>query len=587
MFFHRNKIRASRSVRLATSILGLLVGFQVLGKESSPLGYPVSRISFSHAQSFDDLPDLSELAKASLELDCSESVVSLFDLMRGASPVLPMSHKDFFKLSEVALHFMKSKGYEGVVVFPDPKQINPVSGKDLRKQGDTTLGFLVWVSVLKSVRLDTAGLKEKEENRLKAWMDAYLESADSIDRPIRSQFYDHFQKMGQHPSRTFKVSLGATDEPGKVDAVLRAGRRPSKQSTLSLANSGSETTGKWLFSGSFRTDQLTGSDDHLSIGLSVSDSGERRAIGGAYHIPLIEPGSLILGVGLGYSSYDASTFAVQTIDFEGDTVYLDTSLKVSPMSWRGRKHSADLELGLKWENVTAFNSLFVNSADTGLLTPKIQFSLKSRGKIRLAETKVGLHGNLLGIDEGSTSALGGIDVTDRYARVSFSHSEYLKIGNWLTGSSGSGANDYARRHLLSLRFQANWALGSDRHLPQHQFITGGTGSVRGYPESPAAGDDGYFASIEYRFPVLLADSWSWTALPFVDFGQTLVNQPFFFESDHTLLGAGLGFEFELPYGMLARFDFAKPLRELKSAGIVRDGTRSGDYRVHGLFRWNF
>ena len=184
MFFHRNKIRAFRSVRLATSILGLLVGFQVLGKESSPLGYPVSRISFSHAQSFDDLPDLSELAKASLELDCSESVVSLFDLMRGASPVLPMSHKDFFKLSEVALHFMKSKGYEGVVVFPDPKQINPVSGKDLRKQGDTTLGFLVWVSVLKSVRLDTAGLKEKEEKPAEGLMDAYLESG--FHRPAHS-----------------------------------------------------------------------------------------------------------------------------------------------------------------------------------------------------------------------------------------------------------------------------------------------------------------------------------------------------------------------------------------------------------------
>ena len=141
-----------------------------------------------------------------------------------------MSHKDFFKLSEVALHFMKSKGYEGVVVFPDPKQINPVSGKDLRKQGDTTLGFLVWVSVLKSVRLDTAGLKEKEENRLKAWMDAYLESADSIDRPIRSQFYDHFQRWGSIP-RTFKVSLGAADDPGKVDAVLRAGR-PNKKSSI-------------------------------------------------------------------------------------------------------------------------------------------------------------------------------------------------------------------------------------------------------------------------------------------------------------------------------------------------------------------
>ena len=53
------------------------------------------------------------------------------------------------------------------------------------------------------------------------------------------------------------------------------------------------------------------------------------------------------------------------------------------------------------------------------------------------------------------------------------------------------------------------------------------------------------------------------------------------------MGAGLGFEFELPYGMLARVDFAKPLSELKSAGRVLDGTKSGDYRVHGLFRWNF
>ena len=117
MFNPRNKNRSSRSLRLGSLILTALLGLQVLGKESSTLDYPVSRISFSHAQSFDDLPDLTELARANLELDCSESVVSLFDLMRGASPVLPMSHKDFFKLSEVALHFMKSLGYEGVVVL--------------------------------------------------------------------------------------------------------------------------------------------------------------------------------------------------------------------------------------------------------------------------------------------------------------------------------------------------------------------------------------------------------------------------------------------------------------------------------------
>ena len=34
--------------------------------------------------------------------------------------------------------------------------------------------------------------------------------------------------------------------------------------------------------------------------------------------------------------YDASTFAVQNIDFEGDNLYLDTSLKIQPGSWKGK-----------------------------------------------------------------------------------------------------------------------------------------------------------------------------------------------------------------------------------------------------------
>ena len=80
---------------------------------------------------------------------------------------------------------------------------------------------------------------------------------------------------------------------------------------------------------------------------------------------------------------------------------------------------------------------------------------------------------------------------------------------------------------------------------------------------------------------------AWSFIPFLDWASTQVNDPYFFESDQTLLGAGLGVEFQLPFGLYARIDFAKPLSELTSAGTVLDGTRSGDYRVHGLFRWKF
>ena len=63
------------------------------------------------------------------------------------------------------------------------------------------------------------------------------------------------------------------------------------------------------------------------------------------------------------------------------------------------------------------------------------------------------------------------------------------------------AGEYLKRHIINLKLEADFALADERHLPQHQYITGGTGSVRGYPESPVAGDHGQLISVEYRFPL--------------------------------------------------------------------------------------
>ena len=70
-------------------------------------------------------------------------------------------------------------------------------------------------------------------------------------------------------------------------------------------------------------------------------------------------------------------------------------------------------------------------------------------------------------------------------------------------------------------------------------------------------------------------------IPFLDAGLTQVNDPFAYESDHTLIGLGFGLELQLPYGAYARIDFAKPLEELHSLGTALDGTKSDDYRIHG------
>ena len=69
------------------------------------------------------------------------------------------------------------------------------------------------------------------------------------------------------------------------------------------------------------------------------------------------------------------------------------------------------------ENVSAFNSLFGNSADVTMVTPRVGFSLDSRGTYRVGKTMASLFGNMSSIDEGDREALGGFEATDRYARL--------------------------------------------------------------------------------------------------------------------------------------------------------------------------
>ena len=555
--------------------------------------YPVSRVHYEYGSSSQDLPSLSPLREASVQLEDDRKEVELDNLIRGASLILELSHKDLFKLSEVPLHFLKSKGFAGMVAFPDPNDIDPVSGEDLRLSGDTTLTIKIWVSRLESVAVQSAGVSERQKNRIMKAVDKFVEKEQAEGKPITQNLLARLKDYGTHSSRSSRVLLSATEsEPGMVQAVMKVKEREDRPNFLfSASNAGSESTGEWLFSGSYMNDQLTGIDDALTLSYISSNTGERQGVNANYYIPLLAPEVVSLGVGVGYSTYDASTFAHTLIDFEGDSVFADLSILLKPLSWRNESAMVSLESGLNFENVSAFNSIS-GSARFTTLTPRLVLSVDSKGENRLGKTSLTLKGNLSSIDEADQLAMGGDNTTDTYSRFIFQHLENWKIGR-IFAAGREGQAPYLDRHLMSLRLEASWALSSRRHLPQHQFITGGSSSVRGYPESLVAGDSGYLFSLEYRIPYLLISGDSddqqlaWSLVPFLDIGATKVNDARFYESSYTLFGMGLGLEFQLPYGAYARIDFAKPLKELSRMGTPVDGTEGGDYRVHGNLSWKF
>ena len=528
------------------------VSFGWAQEERISVKYPVSKISFRYGQEHPALPDLGVIRETSLTLRSSGDDVALADLMRGATGVIKMDDRDFYDLAEIPVHLLKDHGFEGVLAFPNPKMINPVSGQDLRVEGDHSLEIVVWCSLLDEIVVEGKGLLTIERERLEQRINQFVEQEALKGEPVRTGLVEYISDMTNHPSRTSRVVLSAGSEPGKVRAVVQTKRNEKPNFSISTSNSGSESTGKWLFNFAARTDQLSGRDDQVSVGYTISNTGERHSLSGAYYIPLVNPEFTTLGIGLGYSSYDASTFAVTTVDFEGDNLYLDLSLSGKPNLYLGDNLKPEMEFGLRMENVSAFNSLFGNSADATMVTPRVSLSLESTGTYRMGNTRASLFGNMSSIDENDREALGGYDATDRYARLQISHQETFFLGKWIEDTFNKAPSEYFSRQLLSIRAQLDFGLSGKRHLPHHQFIAGGTGSVRGYPESPVAGDSGQLLSVEYQIPFYyFSDSYGqddlpWTVGAFIDWARVGVNDPLFFESDQNLLGIGVGVQILLP-----------------------------------------
>ena len=549
--------------------------------------YPVSRIFYEYGSDVTDLPNLEELRSTFVSFDESQEEISMNSLIDGRTKIHDLSHRDLFNLSEIPLQYLKSLGYEGMVAFPSPDDIHPVSGKDLREIGDTSLTIKIWVSRLGSVSVKAKGGNNHISKSISERLDSLVKDKDLIGKPIKREFLDKLKNYGQHSSRTARVLLSANEESGLVDTILTLSENLERPKFLfSASNSGSKSTGRWLFSGAYFNDQLSGRDDTFGFSYVFSNTMERHGVNTNYYLPFSPEKVMGMGVGVGYSTYDASTYSVTSIDFDGETIFLDLALKAK--SQINSENLLNFDVGLNFENVSAFNTL-TGSANLAKITPRIGLSLQSAQKNRFSKSAFLLKGNINSISESDQLVVGGIDTSDTYARLILSHHETWKLARMLFEDSGK----YLDRHLLLARLEASWALGGNRNLPSHQYITGGSHSIRGYPESIVAGDSGYLFSLEYRIPFYVFEAGerndvnAFSLIPFFDIATTHVNNSFFYESDHTLMGIGMGIELQLPYGAYARVDFAKPIKELKTNGNIIDGTKSDDYRIHGNLNWKF
>jgi hemolysin activation/secretion protein len=156
-------------------------------------------------------------------------------------------------------------------------------------------------------------------------------------------------------------------------------------------------------------------------------------------------------------------------------------------------------------------------------------------------------------------------------------------------------------HEVAFTFKGQYAF-DNRLIPNFEQVAGGMYTVRGYPESAAAGDGVIIGSVEYRFHVPRAMKWNpepgtlfgqpfrwrpqqpygsadWDLVlrGFFDVGRTIVSDAPNAEEEETLMGAGIGMELLYKRNFNIRADWGFVLNRLET-----DDVDVGDSRFHIL-----
>jgi hemolysin activation/secretion protein len=134
--------------------------------------------------------------------------------------------------------------------------------------------------------------------------------------------------------------------------------------------------------------------------------------------------------------------------------------------------------------------------------------------------------------------------------------------------SWRGQTQYVR--LLApqtlLVFRSDLQLSPGSLVPTEQFALGGQQSVRGYRQDALLTDNGIFASAELRFPILRVERIKGVLqiAPFVDFGMGWNSSGNLNPERNTLVGVGVGLQWQMGDRLTTRFDWGIPLINIDS-----------------------
>lgn len=521
------------------------------------------------------------------------------------------------------------RGFLSVIVAPDPAQLytpdwREQAPEDERASGDTSLRLMVFTAEAKEVRTLAFGERIPTERRVnnpkhaRIAKNSPVQGPKSEDEPgdlIRRDLLDRYVLwLNRHPGRQVNVAIASAGEPGHAVLDYHILERRPWSVYAQVSNTGTEQTSEWRQRFGFFHTQLTGNDDILSFDYVTASFDAAHALIGSYEAPLPGLERTRWKVFGSWNEFTASDVGRTNETFEGDgwTVGAEITTNV----YQHRELFIDLFAGARFENTSVDNTAIGLTGESDFFIPSLGARLDRRTDVDATLASAWIEFNLPDVagtsDQAELDRLGRLGVDDDWVALKWelSHSMYLEpliLGDrW--GRTGRW-QDTTLAHELAFSFRGQYAFDK-RLIPQAEQVVGGLYTVRGYPESIAAGDTVYLASAEYRFhlPRILRPydtfegedaprpreflgspfrvrpdqmfsrpDWDLIFRGFVDVGRAENSNRQSIERDQTLVGAGIGLELLVRRNLSVRVDWGFALDSLTTDTETVD---SGDNRLH-------
>lgn len=624
--------------------------------------YPVSAVNLEYETAREDLPPIRDFLDLRIPLTLSDGVyrsvleegdavsVQLGNLSAGAV----FSDGALQEVLNAMVAYLNSRDIYSVYVIPDQRQIDPRNGRDRRRRGDTALTIRIFVgqiqdiqSVAKGERIDideARPINAAEHSRI--LKNSPLQSSDRAEgRPDlfrREELNGYLRRLNRHPGRRVDATIASTGEPGWIDLHYLVTESKPWIAYAQVSNTGTKTVGEWQGRIGASHYQLTGNDDVLTVDYIASDPEDSYTAIAGYNFPVLFPDYLKIGLFFSYSEFEGSQFgttATTGLRFTGRSILGGAEVRISPVAVGG--FANDYFFGYRMEDLSVAQQIFLNPLDPDLDNPASESSGEDRlghfyGGLSLSKAErkwnsfaqVKVEGNFDDVNPEQIDSLGRLFsdsswiLTEWDVRQSFYLEPLLFPGKWKdldSWKTSTLANE------IAFTVKGQYVLSQDRVIPQEQFVLGGLYSVRGYPESVAAADHGWYIQSEYRLHIprmlrpysdypreerprqvggrynlrpprpLINPDWDFIVRLFTDFGQTEnevrddTGEIAQFETDQQLWSAGAGLELRLANTFNLRADVGVVLDSLQEfdAGTsnpdsaIPDAQR-GDVRFHLL-----